>query len=115
MKRVKCVIAYDGTDFEGYQIQPQKRTVQGEIEKILEKMHKGEQIRIYASGRTDARVHAMGQVVHFDTKLTLDESQWKRALNAMLPEDIVVKSTEFVDSSFHSRFSAKERNTITIS
>lgn len=66
MKRLKCVIAYDGTHFEGYQRQPEKRTIQGEIEKVLMKMHKGEMTPIFASGRTDAHVHAKGQVIHFE-------------------------------------------------
>ena len=106
MNRVKCVIAYDGSGFEGFQVQPEKRTVQGEIEKILSRMHKGEKIRIHAAGRTDARVHAKGQVIHFDTVLKLEAEDWKRALNAQLPEDISVCHAHFVDPSFHSRFSS---------
>lgn len=107
MKRLKCVIAYDGTHFEGYQRQPEKRTIQGEIEKVLMKMHKGEMIPIFASGRTDAHVHAKGQVIHFDSPLEIPEDRWKIALNTLLPPDIVVVTTEEVPSDFHARFSVK--------
>ncbi|MCU9594062.1 tRNA pseudouridine(38-40) synthase TruA [Caldibacillus thermolactis] len=107
MNRVKCIISYDGSDFVGYQVQPNGRTVQGEIEKVLSRMHKGEFVRIHGSGRTDRGVHAKGQVIHFDTYLDLKGEQWTRALNAQLPEDIVVLTTESVDCSFHARFSAK--------
>lgn len=109
MNRVKCIISYDGSEFAGFQVQPNKRTVQGEIEKVLSRMHKGEFIRIHGSGRTDAGVHAKGQVFHFDTDLSLDEKQWIRALNTQLPEDISVLSAELVDSTFHARFSAQEK------
>jgi len=107
MKRIKCVIAYDGANFAGYQIQPDKRTVQGEIEKALERMHKGRKIRIHAAGRTDGKVHAVGQVIHFDSPLSLREEQWVKALNALLTDEIAVRKAEFVDSSFHARYSAK--------
>lgn len=110
MKRIKCTVSYDGTNYQGFQVQPEGRTVQGEIQHVLKKMHKGEKIRIHASGRTDRGVHAKGQVFHFDTPLSLTEEQWKRALNSQLPQDIVIRSTEFVSQDFHARFScvAKE-------
>lgn len=87
MDRIKCTVAYDGMHFCGYQIQPNHRTVQQEIEKALQKLHKGELVRVQASGRTDSTVHAKGQVIHFDTPLSLEEWQWSNALNTMLPED----------------------------
>jgi tRNA pseudouridine38-40 synthase len=108
-RRIKCVVAYDGTHFSGYQIQPGKRTVQGEIEEVLKRMHKGKAVRVTASGRTDAGVHAYGQVIHFDTALALSPEQWKRALNAQLPNDIAVRSADEADSTFHARFSAKAK------
>ena len=108
-KRIKCTLSYDGTHFSGYQIQPGKRTVQGELERALEQMHKGKTIRVVASGRTDAGVHAYGQVIHFDTSLSLSPDQWKKALNALLPDDIAIKDVQEADSSFHARFSAKAK------
>lgn len=104
MNRIKCIISYDGTLFNGYQVQPNQRTVQTDIEKVLTKMHKGNPIRIHASGRTDTGVHAVGQVIHFDSEFVLQPEQWKRALNAQLPKDINVKFVEIVDDNFHSRF-----------
>ena len=71
MRRLKVTIAYDGSGFAGYQVQPGQRTVQLELESVLSAMHKGEVVRVVASGRTDAGVHATGQVIHFDTKLTI--------------------------------------------
>ena len=94
MDRIKCTVAYDGMHFCGYQIQPQHRTVQQEIEKALQKLHKGELVRVQASGRTDSTVHAKGQVIHFDTPLSLEEWQWSNALNTMLPDDIVITQVE---------------------
>lgn len=109
MKRLKCTISYDGTNFSGYQIQPNKRTVQAEIERILTTMHKGEQVRIYSSGRTDAGVHARAQVFHFDTPLEIPLDNWQKALNVQLPDDMFVHSVEHVADSFHARFSAVEK------
>jgi len=109
MKKVKCVIGYDGTEFSGFQIQPQQRTVQGKIEQALEKIHKGKSIRIHPSGRTDAGVHAMRQVIHFETPLNLKEKNWKQAMNTVLPDDLIVKEVAFVDDTFHARYSACEK------
>jgi len=104
--RIKCTIAYDGTGFAGYQVQPNKRTVQGEIEAALARLHKGESIKISASGRTDAAVHAKGQVIHFDTTLNLPEDKWVIAMNSHLPDDVVILVAEMVASDFHVRFDA---------
>ncbi|MCM3719785.1 tRNA pseudouridine(38-40) synthase TruA [Fictibacillus phosphorivorans] len=109
MARMKVTVAYDGTDFAGYQIQPSGRTVQGTIQSVLQKMHKGEAVQISASGRTDAGVHAVGQVFHFDTEMNIPGDAWVKALNAMLPNDIVIKRVEEVTNSFHSRFSAESK------
>lgn len=104
--RVKCIVSYDGTHFSGYQVQPNKRTVQSEIEAALKKLHRGQSIRIHASGRTDAYVHAVGQVIHFDTTLTIPPEKWPYALNSLLPNDIVVLEAEHVADQFHARFDA---------
>lgn len=104
MVRIKCTLAYDGSQFFGYQIQPNKRTVQGEIEKALEKLHKGVKIPIVASGRTDAGVHAKGQVIHFDSFLSIPCEKWPVVLNSLFPDDISVTSAQFVSPTFHARF-----------
>lgn len=106
MQRYKCIVAYDGTGFAGYQVQPGKRTVQLEIEQALSKIHKGDSVRIAASGRTDAGVHARGQVVHFDSKLQIPGERFKKALNAMLPRDISILDASQVDMDFHARFTS---------
>ncbi|KIL72054.1 tRNA pseudouridine(38-40) synthase TruA [Bacillus badius] len=106
MPRVKCTIAYDGARFSGYQVQPNSRTVQEELEKALSVIHKGLDVKVTASGRTDAGVHAKGQVIHFDTPLAIPALRWPSALNSRLPEDIAVKQAEIVSESFHARFSA---------
>lgn len=105
MRRLKATISYDGTLFAGYQVQPGKRTVQLEVENVLNKMHKGDKVKITASGRTDARVHATGQVIHFDTSLSIPVDSYKKALNVQLPRDVRVLSVEEVSADFHARYS----------
>jgi tRNA pseudouridine38-40 synthase len=107
MPRYKSIISYDGSGFSGYQVQPNKRTVQSVLEAVLTKMHKGEPVRVSASGRTDSGVHAKGQVIHFDSPLHIPADKWERALNSMLPEDLSVLSVGSVPDSFHARFDAK--------
>jgi tRNA pseudouridine38-40 synthase len=106
MPRYKSIISYDGSGFSGYQVQPNKRTVQSVLESVLTKMHKGETVKVSGSGRTDAGVHAKGQVIHFDSPLMIPEDKWEKALNSLLPEDISVSSVVSVDESFHARFHA---------
>lgn len=105
MRRLKATISYDGTQFSGYQVQPGERTVQLEIETVLTKMHKGEKVHVTASGRTDAKVHATGQVIHFDTSLSIPTDRYRKALNVQLPGDIRVLQVEEVSQDFHARFS----------
>lgn len=107
MRRLKATISYDGTAFAGYQVQPGERTVQLELERVLLVMHKGEVVRVTASGRTDARVHATGQVIHFDTPLSIPCEKYMKALNVQLPRDIRVLAIEEVASDFHARFSVE--------
>lgn len=108
MVRVKLVVSYNGKNFSGYQIQPNKRTVQEEIEKVLEFLLK-EKIRIYASGRTDAGVSALGQVIHFDTNAVINEKKLQDSMNALLPSDICAISVSIVDLDFDARFSVKKK------
>ena len=103
--RVKCIVSYDGTHFHGFQVQNKQRSVQGELQKAISKINEKE-IIIHASGRTDAKVHAVNQVFHFDTEKKLPEEQWKRAINHFLPNDIYVLNTKYVSDDFHSRYSA---------
>lgn len=106
MQRYKAIISYDGTGFLGYQVQPKGRTVQAELEAALAKIHKGIPVKITASGRTDAGVHAKGQVIHFDSPLAIPEDRWVVALNSLLPEDLAVLFVEKADNTFHARFDA---------
>ena len=105
MRRLKATISYDGTNFAGYQVQPGERTVQLELEKVLSVMHKGANVKVTASGRTDARVHATGQVIHFDTTLQIPCERYMKALNVQLPRDIRVLAVEEVPGDFHARYS----------
>lgn len=103
MRRLRCILGYDGTDFSGFQVQPGQMTIQGEIEAALNRIT-GEEIQIYGSGRTDAGVHARGQVIHFDTKSHIPLDKWRFVLNNQLPDAIVIRSVEEADDSFHARF-----------
>lgn len=107
MKRtIRATVAYDGTDFAGWQIQDQQRTVQGVFEEALERIH-GHRVRITAAGRTDAGVHALGQVVGFGTELeSLTPEVLPRALNAFLPKDVRVLDANVVTAEFDARRSA---------
>lgn len=106
MKRIMCVVSYDGTNYAGYQIQINGIAVQAKIQDALKLMHKGTEVRIISSGRTDAGVHAVGQVFHFDTYLSIPPDNWKRALNTLLPDDIHINSVKETDSNFHARYDA---------
>lgn len=109
MKRIKLTVSYDGTDYNGWQIQTEPKgvkTIQGVIEEGLNKLT-GEKIKVVAAGRTDAGVHALGQVVHFDTNSTIPVDRYPKALESVLPLDIVAVKAELVDESFHARYSAK--------
>lgn len=109
LKRVKIVFEYLGTNFSGYQIQPEKRTVQGEVEKLLSAFF-GEPIKIYASGRTDAGVHSLGQTAHFDIKRDrINTTQLVNYLNKHLPKDISIRDAEEVSFEFDSRFSVEKK------
>ena len=107
--RYKLTIAYDGTKFHGFQRQPDMRTVQGVVERALEKMTKGEHVEVYGSGRTDAGVHALGQVIHFDYPGTIPAENMLRAINALMPLDVIVKTSEIVDENFHARYGIKRK------
>ena len=108
-RNIKLTIAYDGTDFCGWQRQDNGRTVQGVIEDALEKMH-GKPVDLTGSGRTDSGVHAAGQAANFYTDITgIPQDRFTQALNSLLPHDVrILDSCETADD-FHARFSAKTR------
>ncbi|MGQ9533879.1 MAG: tRNA pseudouridine(38-40) synthase TruA [bacterium] len=108
MRNIKLTIEYDGTDFCGWQYQPNLRTVQGEIENAIKKIT-NEDTRIIGAGRTDQGVHALGQVANFktDSRLTLD--QFQKGINALIGDDIYIKEIDEVDEQFHARFSARSK------
>ncbi len=108
MRRIKLVLSYEGTGFSGWQRQKEDRTVQGEMEKALAVLHK-KSVSLIAAGRTDAGVHALGQVCHFDTDSSVPDKKFKEALNALLPHDVRILSSREVNRSFHARFSAQRR------
>lgn len=109
MPRYKAVIAYDGTHFNGFQAQPNGRTVQEEVEATLAKINNGKTITIFGSGRTDAGVHALGQVIHFDYPYERDLEKMRFALDTQTPEDIAVKKVELVSEEFHARYHVVEK------
>ncbi|TCO74981.1 tRNA pseudouridine(38-40) synthase TruA [Marinisporobacter balticus] len=111
MKNVKLIIEYDGTNFSGWQMQPNARTVQEEIEKGLKKIIKKE-VKINGSGRTDAGVHALGQVANFKETFSIPIQKIPLALNAMIPEDISIKEAIEVPENFHARYHAKGKRYI---
>ncbi|MGM0454276.1 MAG: tRNA pseudouridine(38-40) synthase TruA [Thermodesulfobacteriota bacterium] len=104
-KNFKLVVEYDGTRFSGWQVQANARTVQGEIERAIATMTR-QSIRINGSGRTDAGVHALGQVANFRCETALTASAFYSGLNSLLPADIVVRSCQSVPESFHARYDA---------
>jgi len=104
----KLVLSYDGTDFCGWQRQPDERTVQGVLEEALFKLTR-KKITVDGAGRTDAGVHAWGQVANFKAHLSLKERDLFRALNALLPDDIRILILRRVESEFHARKMAKSK------
>jgi tRNA pseudouridine38-40 synthase len=108
MRNIKLTIEYAGTHFHGWQIQPKRRTVQEILEKTLRQILR-EKILLIGSGRTDSGVHALGQVANFKTRSKMAVKDIQCALNALLPEDIVIIHAEEVALKFHSRFDAKSK------
>ena len=108
MRNIKLVIEYDGKEFNGWQKQPNKLNIQGEIEQAIERIT-GEKVDLMASGRTDAGVHALGQVANFKTNSNMPIEKFPIALNANLKKSIVIKSAEEVEERFHSRLNCKRK------
>lgn len=107
--RYKINFSYDGSNFFGYQVQPNLRTVQSEVEKAVSFLNRKSPTFTVASGRTDRGVHALGQTAHFDLSIDIPEYKVKMGLNSLLPEDIHVSSVEKVSDDFHARYSATSK------
>ncbi|PIQ82375.1 MAG: tRNA pseudouridine(38-40) synthase TruA [Candidatus Omnitrophica bacterium CG11_big_fil_rev_8_21_14_0_20_64_10] len=107
-RRIRFQVAYEGTDFAGWQVQKYKRTVQGVLEAALRKLT-GRPVRVTGAGRTDAGVHAEGQVAHADLESGLPLKTIERALNAILPEDVTVRQVRLAPPGFHARYRAQRK------
>jgi tRNA pseudouridine38-40 synthase len=107
-KIIKITLEYDGTGYAGWQIQPDVATVQGVVEEALAKILK-EPTRVHGAGRTDAGVHAAGQVAHFETTSAMTPAEFERALNSLLPDDVRVVAAEVAPPAFHARHAARSR------
>jgi len=109
MRNIKLTIEYDGKKFGGWQKQPNKLNIQGEIENAISKITGEENIELIGSGRTDAGVHALAQVANFKTESELPIEKFPIAINSNLKKSIVIKEAEEVDERFHSRYNAKQK------
>ena len=115
--RIALGLQYDGSPYAGWQLQPNQLTVQGEVEKAItafigEDACKANPVHTITAGRTDAGVHALGQVIHFDTPVEREDFSWVRGVNSYLPGSIVVNWARVVPEEFSARFSAYERTYI---
>ncbi len=108
MRNIKLTIEYEGTNYSGWQSQKNVVGIQEVIERAIEKTT-GEKVKLIAAGRTDARVHARGQVANFHTNSKIPAQRFKESLNINLPDDIKVIQSEEVDIAFHSRFNASKK------
>jgi tRNA pseudouridine38-40 synthase len=102
---IRLTLAYDGGGFSGWQVQPGRRTVQGVLERAIAELT-GETTRVLSAGRTDAGVHALGQVASFRTTATIPPEKWRPALQSRLPQDVVILESAAVDDDFHATYSA---------
>ena len=109
MRNIKLLIEYDGKEFNGWQKQPNKLNIQGEIERAIKEITKEEDIELNASGRTDAGVHALGQVANFKTNSNMPVEKFPIAINSKVKKSIVIKNAEEVEERFHSRYNCKQK------
>ncbi|MEE8388435.1 MAG: tRNA pseudouridine(38-40) synthase TruA [Acidiferrobacterales bacterium] len=107
--RVAAIVEYDGSGFCGWQLQDDVRTVQGVVEEAIGGVA-NESVRVITAGRTDAGVHATGQVIHFDTLAERSPRSWVRGINSNLPQDVAILWAQEVDDDFHARFRATGRH-----
>lgn len=102
-------ISYDGTNYSGWQSQPEMQTIQNSIENSIAKIFPNQKIKIIGSGRTDTGVHANGQIANIKIDTNMEVNQIENAINSNLPSDIFIEKCDLVDDDFHARFSAKKR------
>ena len=107
--RYRARVEYDGTDFAGFQVQPGARTVQGEIEAALARITGGNRVRVDGAGRTDAGVHALGQVIAFTDPRGRPAEELAKAMNSLLPADVAIREMRRVTAGFHPRYAARYR------
>jgi len=108
MRNIKLLIEYDGTNYLGWQVQPKGQTIQGVLEEKIGLLT-GESVQLFGSGRTDSGVHALGQVAHFKTESRMNILTMQRALNSLVPPDIVIQKVEEVEDGFHARKHSKSK------
>ena len=108
MRRIRITVAYDGTEFHGWQIQPGLTTIQSELQKVVSEIE-GRRVEVAGSGRTDAGVHALAQVAAFSIENPIPTDNLRRAMNRLLPRSIRVTGVEETDPEFHPRFAAKAK------
>jgi tRNA pseudouridine38-40 synthase len=105
-RRLKLILAYDGTPFAGWQSQSHRNTIQDQLERAVQRVN-GKPVRVHGAGRTDAGVHALAQCANVDVTRVLPAARWTQALNALLPPAIRVLRCRYVSTDFHARLSAK--------
>lgn len=108
MKKILLTIQYNGKNFAGWQVQPNKRTIQGVLEEAISKLLQ-EKITLFASGRTDSGVHAIAQTAHFETNSNFPIDRLHLAVNTKLPSDVAIISAKEVAEDFHARFNVKKK------
>ena len=108
MKRIKLTVAYDGTNYHGWQVQPNAVTIEGKLNEAISELTK-ETIQVIGASRTDAGVHALGNVAVFDTESRIPGEKFSYALNQRLPDDIVIQQSQEVDKDFHPRYCTCEK------
>jgi tRNA pseudouridine38-40 synthase len=108
MRNLRMIVSYDGTDYHGFQTQPTRNTIQDKLQNAIKSLT-GENVQVYGSGRTDAGVHAKGQVIHFHTGSKIPIERWALALNCRLPASIAIQEADEVRHDFHAQHSAKKK------
>jgi tRNA pseudouridine38-40 synthase len=108
MPLYRITLAYDGTDYQGWQVQPDQPTIQGRLEECLERTA-GHPVSVVGAGRTDAGVHALAQVAHFQLNPSIPTDGLLRGMNSVLPEDIRVREVDLAPDGFHARYSARSK------